>query len=147
LFFFKKIIDIIIHIKQNRMKKKEKNKQKITLEFGLKSSAKILFSYLSSPNGLAEWFADDVIYKDGHYYFMWDNETLKAKMVSNRENKSVRFKWDDDDTTYLEFEILQDELTGDVALSVTDFALESELEDKKMIWHNQVDDLIHVLGA
>lgn len=129
------------------MKKKDKNKQKLILEFALKSSAKILFSYLSSPNGLAEWFADDVIYKDGHYHFIWDNETLKAKMVSNRENKSVRFKWDDDDTTYLEFEILQDELTGDVALSVTDFAFESEIEDKKMIWHNQVDDLIHVLGA
>ena len=129
------------------MKKKEKNRQKITLEFGLKSSAKILFSYLSSPNGLAEWFADDVIYKDGYYLFIWDNETLRAKMVANRENKLVRFKWDDDDSSYLEFEILQDELTGDVALSVTDFAFESELEDKKMIWHNQVDDLIHVLGA
>lgn len=129
------------------MKKKDKNRQKITLEFGLKSSAKILFSYLSSPNGLAEWFADDVIYKDGYYLFIWDNETLRAKMVANRENKLVRFKWDDDDSSYLEFEILQDELTGDVALSVTDFALESELEDKKMIWHNQVDDLIHVLGA
>lgn len=126
---------------------KDKNKQKITLEFGLKSSAKILFSYLSSPNGLAEWFADDVIYKDGYYLFIWDNETLRAKMVANRENKLVRFKWDEDDASYLEFEILQDELTGDVALSVTDFALESELEDKKMIWHNQVDDLIHVLGA
>lgn len=129
------------------MKKKDKNKQKITLEFGLKSSAKILFSYLSSPNGLAEWFADDVIYKDGYYLFIWDNETLRAKMVANRENKLVRFKWDDDDASFLEFEILQDELTGDVALSVTDFALESEMEDKKMIWHNQVDDLIHVLGA
>jgi uncharacterized protein YndB with AHSA1/START domain len=129
------------------MKKKDKNRQKITLEFGLKSSAKILFSYLSSPNGLAEWFADDVIYKDGYYLFIWDNETLRAKMVANRENKLVRFKWDEDDSSYLEFEILQDELTGDVALSVTDFALESELEDKKMIWHNQVDDLIHVLGA
>ncbi len=129
------------------MKKKEKNRQKITLEFGLKSSAKILFSYLSSPNGLAEWFADDVIYKDGYYQFIWDNETLRAKMVANRENKLVRFKWDEEDSSYLEFEILQDELTGDVALSVTDFAFESELEDKKMIWHNQVDDLIHVLGA
>lgn len=129
------------------MKKKDKQKQKIVMEFGLKSSPKILFSYLSSPNGLAQWFADDVTYKDGIYHFMWDNETLKAKMVSNKENKSVRFKWEEDDTTFLEFEILQDELTGDVALAVTDFANETELEDKRMIWHNQVEDLIHVLGA
>lgn len=129
------------------MKKKDKSKQKITMEFGLKSSPKILFSYLSSPNGLAEWFADDVIYKDGSYHFIWDNETVRAKMVANRENKLVRFKWEEDEATFLEFEILQDELTGDVALSVTDFALDTELEDKRMIWHNQVDDLIHVLGA
>ena len=129
------------------MKKKEKQKLKLTMEFGLKSSPKILFSFLSSPNGLAQWFADDVIFKDGFYHFIWDNEKLKAKMVVNRENKVVRFKWDGDDVTFLEFEILQDELTGDVALSITDFANESEHEDKKMIWHNQVDDLIHVLGA
>jgi uncharacterized protein YndB with AHSA1/START domain len=129
------------------MKKKDKQKQKIVMEFGLKSSPKILFSYLSSPNGLAQWFADDVTYKDGTYHFIWDNEILKAKMVSNKENKSVRFKWEDDENTFLEFEILQDELTGDVALAVTDFAIDTELEDKRMIWHNQVDDLIHVLGA
>lgn len=129
------------------MKKKDKVKQKLVMEFGLKSSPKILFNYLSSPNGLAEWFADDVTYKDGLYNFIWENEVVRAKMVANRENKLVRFKWDEDESTFLEFEILQDELTGDVALSVTDFAVESELEDKKMIWHNQVDDLIHVLGA
>lgn len=129
------------------MKKKDKVKQKIVMEFGLKSSPKILFNYLSSPNGLAEWFADDVTYKDGLYNFIWENEVVRAKMVANRENKLVRFKWDEDESTFLEFEILQDELTGDVALSVTDFAIESEMEDKKMIWHNQVDDLIHVLGA
>ncbi len=114
----------------------------------MKSSPKILFSYLSSPNGLAEWFADDVVYKDGYFHFIWDNESMRAKMVANRENKLVRFKWDDEDpNSYLEFEILQDELTGDVALAVTDFTTESEMEDKKMIWANQVQDLTHVLGA
>ncbi len=123
-------------------------KKKIKLEYELKSSPKILFSYLSSPNGLAQWFADDVIYKDTFYHFIWDEETLKAKMVQNKENKLVRFKWDDEDpNSYLEFEIVQDELTGDVALAITDYASDEELEDKKMIWDNQVEDLIHVLGA
>ena len=36
------------------MKKKENLKQKITMEFSMRSSPKTLFSYLSSPNGLAE---------------------------------------------------------------------------------------------
>jgi uncharacterized protein YndB with AHSA1/START domain len=130
------------------MKKKEILKQKITMEFSMRSSPKTLFSYLSSPNGLADWFADDVIFKDGYYLFVWDNESMRAKMVANRENKLVRFKWDDGDpNSFLEFEIVQDELTGDVALCVIDFAYESEIADKKMIWGNQIQDLTHALGV
>jgi hypothetical protein len=121
-------------------------KQKLRLEYALKSSPKILFGFLSSPNGLAEWFADDVIYKDGMYHFIWNDEVQKAKMVANKNERVVRFKWEEDDT-YLEFEILQDELTNDVALAITDFAHDSDKEDKVLIWNNQVEDLIHVLGA
>lgn len=132
----------------SRTKKGPEPKSKIRLEYELKSSPKILFSYLSSPNGLAQWFANDVVYKDGTYHFIWDDETQRAKMVINKDNRVVRFKWDDEDpNSYLEFEILQDELTNDVALAVTDFAIESDKEDKILIWNNQVEDLIHVLGA
>lgn len=132
----------------SRTKKVPELKSKIRLEYELKSSPKILFSYLSSPNGLAQWFANDVVYKDGTYHFIWDDETQRAKMVINKDNRIVRFKWDDEDpNSYLEFEILQDELTNDVALAVTDFAIESDKEDKILIWNNQVEDLIHVLGA
>jgi uncharacterized protein YndB with AHSA1/START domain len=132
----------------SRTKKGPELKSKIRLEYELKSSPKILFSYLSSPNGLAQWFANDVVYKDGTYHFIWDDETQRAKMVINKDNRIVRFKWDDEDpNSYLEFEILQDELTNDVALAVTDFAIESDKEDKILIWNNQVEDLIHVLGA
>jgi uncharacterized protein YndB with AHSA1/START domain len=100
----------------SRTKKGPELKSKIRLEYELKSSPKILFSYLSSPNGLAQWFANDVVYKDGTYHFIWDDETQRAKMVINKDNRIVRFKWDDEDpNSYLEFEILQDELTNDVA--------------------------------
>jgi hypothetical protein len=65
-----------------------------------------------------------------------------------KENKLVRFKWvDDDPACYFEMEILQDELTNDVALGVTDFATEDTIAERKLIWDNQIDYLISVLGA
>ena len=65
-----------------------------------------------------------------------------------KENKLVRFKWvEDDPQYYFEMEILQDELTNDVALSITDFAIEETIGERKLIWDNQVEYLISVLGA
>ncbi|SEN79145.1 hypothetical protein SAMN05216436_12210 [bacterium A37T11] len=122
-------------------------KIKFTLEYEIKSSPKILFSFLSEPNALSQWFADNVNYKDHVYTFEWDGENHDARMVSVKENKLVRFKWLDDDPYYFEMEILQDDLTNDVALSITDFATEDALSERKMIWDNQIQYLLSVLGA
>ena len=48
-------------------------KVKFTLEYEIKSSSKILYSFISEPNGLAEWFSDDVRVKDHVYTFIWDD--------------------------------------------------------------------------
>jgi uncharacterized protein YndB with AHSA1/START domain len=123
-------------------------KKKFTLEYEIKSSPKILFSFLNEPNGLAQWFSDDVSYRDQQYTFTWDEEQSTAKLISLKENKSVKFKWlDDEPQCYLELEIVQDELTNDVALVVTDFATDDTLADRKLIWDNQIQYLIGVLGA
>jgi uncharacterized protein YndB with AHSA1/START domain len=123
-------------------------KKKFTIEYEIKSSPRILFSFLSEPNGLAQWFADDVNIKDQVYTFTWDNDAQKAKLLAVKENKLVRFKWvDDDPQFYFEMEVLQDELTNDVALSITDFATEDAIAERKLIWDNQIEYLISVLGA
>ena len=123
-------------------------KKKFTLEYEIKSSPRILFSFLNEPNGLAQWFADDVSYRDQLYTFTWDEEQSTAKLISIKENKSVKFKWlDDEPQCYLEMEIVQDELTNDVALIVTDFATDDTLADRRLIWDNQIQYLIGVLGA
>jgi hypothetical protein len=44
-------------------------------------------------------------------------------------------------------EIVQDELTNDVALAITDFATEETLQERKQIWDNQITYLLSVLGA
>ena len=123
-------------------------KKKYKLEYELRSSPKILFNFLSTPNGLAEWFASDVTIRDGIYSFHWDNEIQKAKLLTIKDNKMVKFKWEDDEAfCFFEFEVMQDELTGDVALGITDFASDEEKEEKIMIWKSQVDTLISVIGA
>ncbi|MEO3402952.1 START-like domain-containing protein [Mucilaginibacter sp. CAU 1740] len=123
-------------------------KKKFTIEYEIKSSPRILFTFLSEPNGLSQWFADEVNYRDHVYTFTWDDESQKAKLCSVKENKSVRFKWLDDDAQYyFEMEIIQDELTNDVALAVTDFATEDTITERKQIWDNSIDYLISVLGA
>ena len=44
---------------------------KYTLEFPIQSSIKILYERLSTPNGLAKWFADDITIKDKIFTFYW----------------------------------------------------------------------------
>ncbi len=123
-------------------------KKKFNIEYEIKSSPRILYTFLSEPNGLTQWFADDVAVKDQIYTFTWDGEQQNAKLLAMKENKLIRFKWmDDGPDCYFEMEILQDELTNDVALGITDFATEETIDERKLIWDNQVDYLISVLGA
>ena len=123
-------------------------KKKFSIEYEIKSSPRILYTFLIEPNGLAQWFADDVIIREQLYTFTWDGEQQKAKLVNARENKLVRFKWiDDEPQCYFEMEIVQDELTNDVALAVTDFSTEDAMSERKLIWDNQIQYLISVLGA
>jgi uncharacterized protein YndB with AHSA1/START domain len=123
-------------------------KKKINIEYEIKSSPRILYGFLSEPNGLTQWFADDVSVRDQVYTFTWNGEEQKAKLLNIKENKLVRFRWIDDEPEYFfEMEIIQDELTNDVALSITDFASEELVGERKLIWNNQVDYLISVLGA
>lgn len=123
-------------------------KKKFTIEYEIKSSPRILYTFLNEPNGLSQWFADDVTIRDQIYTFTWDGEQQKAKLVNIKENKLIRFKWlDDEPQCYFEMEIVQDELTNDVALSITDFATPELIGERKLIWDNQIQYLISVLGA
>ena len=123
-------------------------KKKFTIEYEIKSSPRILYGFLNEPNGLTQWFADDVSVRDQVYTFTWDGEQQKAKLLASKENKLVKFRWLDDDPQYFfEMEIVQDELTNDVALSITDFATDDTVNDRRLIWDNQVEYLISVLGA
>lgn len=126
------------------------NKEKYTLEYSFRTSPKLLYSRISTADGLAEWFADDVNIKGNNYIFIWDGEEQAAEIIQKKENSHIRFHWidDEDENSYFEFKIEVDELTEDVALMITDFAEdEEEKEDNIGLWEAQVDDLHSILGA
>ena len=49
--------------------------------------------------------------------------------------------------TYFEIAIKIDELTNDVAIVITDFAEEDEIEEAQQLWENQINDLKKVIGS
>jgi hypothetical protein len=110
----------------------------------------MLFSRLSTPEGLGEWFADDVIAVKDQFTFHWGKTESKARLTTIKENKLVRFEWDgaeDKETNFFEFRIIVHDITGDLALLITDFAEPEEKEDAIYLWDTQINDLKKLLGS
>ena len=123
-------------------------KIKYELEYTFNTSPNILFSRLSTPEGLSEWFADNVNLRKGKFTFIWEGTEQEAAVIQKKANKYIRFHWEDDEEedAYFEFRLHTDELTGDVALLITDFAEEGEQDDATDLWDSQVAELKHVIG-
>tara|TARA_B100000029_G_C17573394_1_gene957408 strand:- start:2118 stop:2510 length:393 start_codon:yes stop_codon:yes gene_type:complete len=122
---------------------------KFEMEFPITVSQRLLFQYLSTPDGLTEWFADNVNSRGEKFIFIWDDSEEVANLLSKKPPEKIQFQWEDDQDTdyFFELRIQFDEITKDVSLIVTDFADEDEVEESKMLWTNQVSDLKKVLGS
>ncbi len=122
--------------------------KEVKYEFIIKASPKILFKFLSTSTGLSDWFADEVSDKDDVFSFTWDGETQLADMIGYKENEYIRWRWQDaDENTFFEFKISIQELTGDVALIITDFIEEGDEESNQLLWETQVQELNRVMGS
>jgi hypothetical protein len=123
-------------------------RSKFELEYNLNCSPKVLFSRLSTPEGLGEWFADQVNVDGDLFTFYWNSSESKARLSAMKENKLVRFEWlgMDNDSNYFEFRINMEELTNELALIITDFAEAEEKEDSIYLWDSQINDLKRALG-
>lgn len=124
------------------------NKVKVQFEFPMHASPSLIFQYIGTTTGLSEWFADEVIEKNDVFYFNWSGEVEEALLVRYKEGSYVRFKWKEDINTKYFFEmlILEDEITNDVALQITDFCLPGEEEDTYHFWDNAISNLKHIIG-
>lgn len=126
------------------------HKNKLHLEYSLKASPEMLYQYISTASGLSEWFADQVFAKGNHYTFQWDGGSEEeATLIARRQDSLVRFRWDAEAGTsyYFEMKVEQDELTGDVSLLVTDFALQGDESYTAQMWDTSIQNLRKLIGA
>ena len=124
-------------------------RSKFELEYNLNCSPKVLFSRLSTPEGLGEWFADQVNVEGDVFKFYWNSSESNARLSAMKENKMVRFEWigmENEESNYFEFRVNLEELTNELALIIIDFAEAEEKEDAIYLWDSQINDLKRALG-
>ena len=129
-------------------------KTKFVREYPINASAKLLYPYLSTPGGLAQWFCDDVkIDEDKVYNLIWDGRSHFAEMTSHRTNKSVRYLFLDEnkehipDSSYIDFSIESSELTQEQFLKVIDYTDEEDVEELEELWDNLFQNLKEIVGG
>ena len=124
------------------------SKTKFTLEFPIRCSPAILFEFLSTPNGLQEWFADKVDQREDSFFFTWNGATDEAEFLEGTENEYIRYRWEyQDDDEYFEFRITQSPVTNETILQIIDFADKYDIKDQEQLWNTQIADLKHRIGA
>lgn len=123
-------------------------RKKYILEYPINSSPEFLYTYISTASGLTAWFADNVMVDGDIFTFVWEGSEERAKLVNKRMNKYVKFQWlERPENEYFTFEIDQDELTGDVALIITDFEYADEIKGATMIYDVSVERLRGTIGG
>ncbi len=118
------------------------------IEYTINSSISVLFERISTLGGLTEWFADDVrVDIEGNYIFEWEGSIEKAKLLTKKQNESIKFEWIEEETVF-EMLIVVNPITHDVALIVKDIAEnEDEKNYKIQNWNLQIEKLKKVLGS
>lgn len=111
-------------------------------------SLPVLWNSISTPLGLSEWFAEGVTVSGNEYTFVWNKNEQTAILLNIKPNSSIKFQWKEDQGTnyYFEMKIVTMELTGDIALFVTDFAEFSDVDDTKFLWNHLVETLRRKTG-
>lgn len=125
-------------------------KEKIHLEYLLNATSKnILWSAISTPTGLEDWFADKVISDDKTVDFYWGKtEERQASIVAIRAYSFIRFHWVDDENEreYFELKMNYNELTNDYVLEISDFVDDDEADGMIELWDSQVAKLRRTCG-
>ncbi len=115
--------------------------EKFILEFPVKATPRVLYTLISTAEGLSRWFADIVdIEGEDVFKFKWEDSEQSARLIQSKENEYVRFQWQGEDYQdhYFELKILTEPVSSEVALVITDYADPADLEFSKLLWNTQV---------
>ncbi len=110
----------------------------------------MLYPYLNTASGLSQWFADDVtINEDKIFNFIWEDEDHPARQTNHRTNNYVKFEFidDEDDPSYVEFRLEENELTQSVFIKVIDYSGFDDQEEQADVWDNLLYTLKEIVGG
>ncbi len=119
------------------------------LEYGFQTTPKLLYTAISTPEGLSRWFADMVLIEGDVFHFKWEGSEQKARLVKSRENECVHFQWLDDPSRdqCLEMHINYEPVSRGVALVIKDHAEETDLDFSQRLWDAQVKKLQRLFNS
>ncbi len=123
--------------------------KKFTMEYGLKTTPRLLYTAISTPEGLARWFADVVDTMEDVFLFKWEGSEQRARLVKYKENEFVQFLWLDSaqDDHLLEMRIHNEPVSSELALIITDYAEAADIDFNQRLWDAQVKKLQRMFSA
>ena len=124
-------------------------KKRLQLEYPLNArTPDLLWRLLSTDHGLELWLADRVVEDKGVLSLTWgsiygEHHTLHARIVEREKNSHIRLQWVDEEEpeAYWEMRLGQSELTEELCLFVTDYAMAEDLDDLHDLWDGNLDRL------
>jgi uncharacterized protein YndB with AHSA1/START domain len=130
-------------------------KKLFTADYEIHASIKMLYPYIQTASGLAEWFADDVRINNINktYIFYWDQEQHPARLAAHRTNHFARFEFlpenedDQKDPSYFELRLEFNELTQSVYLRVFDYSDFDDHKELRDLWDGLIDTLRKTVGG
>lgn len=130
------------------------SKSKYIGEFEFKASARMLYPYLNTADGLEQWFADKVNFDPKrNLIFNWNGEKVLAKKVGQRLNEYVKYEIltkdgkNSDDPSFIEFKLDENELTQTSFLQIIDYSDIEDKNDMDELYSNLVITLREIVGG
>lgn len=132
-----------------------RKKKQFIADYEIHASVKMLYPYLNSASGLAEWFADDVKVNNESkiFTFYWDSEEHQARLVAHRTNHFARFEFlpetpeDEADPSYFELRLEFNDLTQSVFIKVVDYSNFDDEGELNALWQSLIDSLRKTVGG
>ncbi|MBX7203489.1 MAG: SRPBCC domain-containing protein [Bacteroidia bacterium] len=126
-----------------------KKQVKIEREYILRTSPGVLFSFLTEPSGLSEWFCDNVNIRGDVYSFIWNKDSeQQARRLALKENSFVRYRWlDGPESSFFELRLEVDDITSELALMITDHADADDVDETNLFWNSAIQKLHSVIGS
>ena len=129
-------------------------RKKVTIEYPLAAkSPAIVWRLISSAAGLQKWMADRVSDDGATMTFTWGElwtgqDERVSHVIDRRKFSHIRLKWDADhgEGEYWEMRLEESELTGNLALLITDFADADEEDSLRGLWSGSLNRLHRVSG-